>query len=414
MAAKIVLKPEFVLCAHLGLRSLADPTMQRCTIFLPLQIVYLFGIRQTFGQFKLPDFGKVAKEIQKAKPNNIEQVLKETKPNDLIHAIKDGQKKVSREDAMKVVGTVQETGAQALQTVQGATAINRNTETVIITTTILPKAEPQDEPTDLAEALKDTNVKIVADAVNSGKIPDVVKDATPQKLAETIQDTFSSGNTKKIADKLLGKDASKVTKDLQDASAKDIITALRGSKADSVAHDAPKSNSNQVVGILDGVKKAANAIKDGKVTSAGVEKVAKDVKEAADALKDKTVSEVLKDPSAQDVLKNPSPDTVKKAFENAGGKDAPEPITDVNAIDKGDASASSSSMTLVVFLVLVLAIGGGLYTFRHFTKPRPVGLPMLEGESNDSYALTGSFFGGSGARELQNVGSSAQGFTRCP
>merc|ERR1712039_867388 len=114
------------------------------------------------------------------------------------------------------------------------------------------------------------------------------------------------------------------------------------------------------------------------------------------------------------MLKNPSPDTVKKALENVGETEDQVPITDVNVIEETDKS-SGSSVGWVFFCVVFLAIGGGVYTFRHLTKPRPVGLPMLEGDNNDAYpinALAGSFFGGSGSREMQPRGASANGFTR--
>mmetsp|Transcript_95870 Transcript_95870/g.271368 ORF Transcript_95870/g.271368 Transcript_95870/m.271368 type:complete len:357 (+) Transcript_95870:119-1189(+) len=355
--------------------------MWRRSAFLPILLAYLLGVRQVSAQFK-NILHKVTSEIHKAQPNNLQEVLKSTKTKDIVSAIKDKQKQVT--DAVKDAS-----GAHA-----GAPAE--------ATTTTAPPA-PQAKDASVADALKGTSIRSIA-----GNLRDVLQDTTPKELAERLRG--SGGEPKELANKILGEDAAHAAGALRDATAKEAMAAVRGGTVRSVSEDAAKSakaaaDGFDAKGMLDAIKGSeADHVKN----IAGT-KLAQ--------YKDAGVSTI------NDAMKDPPADTLGKAIgkmigfvrpprSGSGGKSEEPGGAEEPAHSSFRSSAAGGAALLFVGL---LAVGGGAYGFRRLTKPRPVGVPMLEGESFDMHPMNqmgGSFFGGSGARDLQSQGAASNGFTR--
>jgi len=291
---------------------------------------------------------------------------------------------------MNVAGKVKETGAQALHTVQDATASKIDASVLMATpTTTLPQVHTNQI---------DTKLKKIKDIImaKAGKIiPNVTKDVAP-KITETIQGGILQGNPKKITDAILGKDTSKVTTIFQDASSKGVMTALRSSDVEAVPQDASKGGAKKVTNFLGAwnPKKVADVISvsnpHGIVgTFQGIA-----LNKAADALDDnkiKKISETIEDTNMHyinDAIKNPSKDVVTKAVEETRATKAPIPVTQFATIQKTRKTSSfDSSFYKTWGVALILLAFSGLYAlfaFRHFTKPKPIRIPMLKRDYSNS------------------------------
>jgi len=275
------------------------------------------------------------------------------------------------------------------------------------------EAAPETETTtttttqDKAEVVK----KVVKDNPLGGLIKGV-KDVTAGHVMETI---------KKADPSVLGDVASHVTEHgqemaeaLQDATVKDIHKAASDTVGTAVEDAVGQATGTlgDVVGALS-TPDLADKAKAVNVQDAVDLANSGDVKRGAEMIRGATLDDLGHS------LRGTKPEDVRKAVANPR-----ETISRIvrgrpadGAEDDGQEDGGTGTVMLAGVAVLAFIVLGGYLLFRHLTKPRSVGAPMLTGDSERDNIMMTTHWMGSSARDViastsgTNPGNS-EGFTR--
>lgn len=358
--------------------------------------------------------GKAVQAIGQADPSKVKDVVKNAaqdpgKAADVLQTV----------DASKAVDVAKDVSGKVPQVVTVSTADGgggvAQEETTMSTTTVhAVAATKEDQTAKIQGAAKGSNI---AGLFSNKNIGDVIKGATPEKVVQVVQ----NADPEQIAEDV-AKDAQKFGEAAQDATPKEVAQAVGGSSDPSSVVDKTKdavsiSGAKEIVGTIGetDVNQLAGAVKGASPGQVADSLKDDKVKNAADIVKSKSAAQIgeaisgAKHEDLTEAIKHPSMTVLDKA---AAAIAATEPRKDGTflAPSQPTAQGDSSLPVLVVLGVLATTVICGYMVFRHLTKPRPVGMPMLNGDSNGD---THMHWMGSDARDVitTRTGTSA-GFTR--